>query len=224
MTAPFIVLEGLDGAGTTTQVRRLKAALQHRDFLVHTTCEPSTGPIGKMIRQMLRLEIAITNDHATRPVSRETLACLFAADRLHHIDAEIEPLLRQNTIVISDRYYHSSLVYQGDIDGDDGDDGDGDDGCVDYDWVLSLNQRARTPDLTIFLKAPVELCLQRLQDRLNFEIYETADKLRRLETRYDEVISLARSRGEAVEIIPADQPIDTITALILDALQAHHLL
>ncbi|MFU8802605.1 MAG: dTMP kinase, partial [Bradymonadaceae bacterium] len=153
---PFIVIEGLDGAGTTTQSRRLCERLHAEGQPTLVTCEPSGGPIGTLIRQMLSMRVVVPTPDGSRPVSRETLALLFAADRIDHIEAEIEPALATGHLVISDRYYHSSFVYQGDIDETDE---------VDYSWVKSLNERARVPDLTIFLEAATDLCMSRLASR-----------------------------------------------------------
>lgn len=212
----FIVLEGLDGAGTTTQSERLARALRSQGRQCHQTCEPSRGPIGEMIRQMLRLEIGIEDEQGgLRPVGRETLALLFAADRLHHVEAEIEPALKEGAVVISDRYYHSSLVYQGDIDPGDGE-GEGE--KVDYDWVRQINGRARVPDLTIFLEAPVELCLERLQARQSFEIYETREKLTRLERRYAEVMEMLEKEGQRILRLDASLSRESLTERILGAL------
>lgn len=212
----LIVLEGLDGAGTTTQSERVAGALRSQGRECHQTCEPSVGPIGEMIREMLRLEIGIEEESGRlRPVGRETLALLFAADRLHHVEAEIEPALQRGAVVISDRYYHSSLVYQGDIDPGDGEvEGE----RVDYEWVRQINSRARVPDLTIFLEAPVELCLERLQERQSFEIYETREKLTRLERRYEEVMAMLEGEGQRILRLDAGLSREVLTEKILEAL------
>src|SRR5688500_15875611 len=87
----FIVLEGLDGAGTTTQLGRLAEALRARGQRVHTTCEPSTGPIGALIRQALTGRLGLPGGRG--PLDDATLALLFAADRTDHLAAEIMPAL-----------------------------------------------------------------------------------------------------------------------------------
>src|SRR4051794_5711725 len=102
MTAgKLIVLEGIDGAGTTTQAQRLG---KHFGARVHVTREPSDGAAGILIRQILRGEY--------HPYDHTALALLFAADRLDHLKREIEPQLQKGVHVISDRYVISSLVYQ----------------------------------------------------------------------------------------------------------------
>src|SRR5690554_4526933 len=189
-SVPFVMIEGLDGAGTTTQTAALAERLQGEGWGVSTSCEPSQGPIGTLIRQMLTGRVVVPDASGGRPVGRETLALLFAADRLDHIEAQVEPALAAGCVAISDRYYHSSLVYQGDIDGQD---------QVDYGWVRELNARARVPDVTIFLEASVEVCMSRLSGRGGQrELYETREKLGRLERRYEEVMTMLATEGQPI--------------------------
>src|SRR5690554_6701257 len=103
----FIVLEGLDGAGTTTQVERLARSLSGEGHRVHTTREPSDGFVGVLIRQALRRRIV---ERTGRQLSPETLALLFATDRVDHLRDEVEPALSAGGVVISDRYVHSSIA------------------------------------------------------------------------------------------------------------------
>ena len=93
----FIVLEGIDGSGTTTQAKRLKLHLETKGHRVHLTRQPSDGPIGKMIRGLLEKKEGVE-------MNWEMLALLFAADRLRHWQEEVLPLLQQGVFVISDRY------------------------------------------------------------------------------------------------------------------------
>ena len=109
MSGRFIVLEGIDGAGTTTQCARLAARLRAGKAPVRTTREPSDGPVGATIRQILAGRVVGAGGRAP---GWATMALLFAADRADHIDAEIEPFLSTGGTVISDRYDASSLAYQ----------------------------------------------------------------------------------------------------------------
>src|SRR5690554_6332271 len=194
-SVPFVMIEGLDGAGTTTQTAALAERLQGEGWGVSTSCEPSQGPIGTLIRQMLTGRVVVPDASGGRPVGRETLALLFAADRLDHIEAQVEPALEAGRVAISDRYYHSSLVYQGDIDGEE---------RVDYGWVRELNSRARVPDVTIFLEASVEVCVSRLAGRGSRDLYETREKLGRLERRYDEVMAILGAEGQRIVRLDAE--------------------
>ena len=127
MSAPprhkLIVLEGVDGAGTTTQGQRLAAR-----FDLHLTREPSDRAIGKLLRSILR--------HEQGAVDERAVALLFAADRLDHLEGEIAPLLATRS-VLSDRYLLSSIVYQSQ--------------GVDRQFVALINQFARPADLTLLL-------------------------------------------------------------------------
>ncbi len=195
----FIVFEGVDGAGTTTQSRMLADRLRQHQRPTNLTREPSDGPIGVLLRQMLSRRVVLPDGRST---TRQTLALMFAADRLDHIAAEIDPALEQGTTVISDRYYHSSLAYQGDpVRQDDGTQ------AVDYSWIHQLNSRARVPDLTFFLRVDVETSLARLSTRAQRDIYETREEIERLVLRYDEVISLMRAEGQRIVSLDGTKPI-----------------
>ena len=208
---PFIVIEGLDGAGTTTQTEAVARALAEGGQVVSVSREPSDGPVGMLIRQMLSRRITVRDEAGEhRAVSRETLALLFAADRLDHLEAQVEPALARGEVAISDRYYHSSLAYQGDVDGED---------SADFDWVEGLNSPARAPDLTVFLEASADLCMQRLSGRGERDLYETRQKLERLERRYDEVMKLLASRGESILRLDASRPPEELTRRIVAAVE-----
>lgn len=142
----FIVVEGLDGAGTTTQVDMISLYLQSIGFRTWTTREPSSGGIGAAVRAAIEGRDSMT---------KETLALGFAADRLHHMNRPdgISDMLRRGVWVISDRYVLSSLAYQS---------AQG----VDLDWLMALNQHARDPDVTVFVDTPVRVCLDRIAGRL----------------------------------------------------------
>ena len=131
----FVVLEGLDGAGTTTQALLLATALRRAGHRVVLTREPSNGPVGVLLRQALGRRGRLP---ARQRLSDAALALLFAADRLHHLASTVEPGLAAGAIVISDRYALSSLAYQGRV--------------LGQPWVEALNVRARAPDLTLFLE------------------------------------------------------------------------
>jgi dTMP kinase len=154
MSGRFIVLEGIDGAGTTTQCARLAARLRAGKVPVRTTREPSDGPVGATIRQILAGRVVGAGGRAP---GWATMALLFAADRADHIDAEIEPFLSTGGTVISDRYDASSLAYQSVSSGRGGE------GTVE--WIRSLNKHARRPDLTIVLDVSAEIAAGRRASR-----------------------------------------------------------
>src|SRR4051812_12706023 len=108
--APFVVVEGIDGAGTTTQTQRNVAAPRPRKIAGLETREPTDGPIGMLLRQMLKGRI-VSATGSGAPGWQE-MALLFAADRIEHARGEIEPNLAQGNWVFSDRYDYSSVAYQ----------------------------------------------------------------------------------------------------------------
>jgi len=154
MSGRFIVLEGIDGAGTTTQTALLAARLRQAGTAVRTTREPSDGPVGGVIRQILAGRIVGPGGRAP---GWATMALLFAADRMDHVEAEIEPFLASGGVVISDRYDASSLAYQSVSSGRGGE--------TTVEWIRSLNKNARRPDLTVVLDVPPEVAATRRHAR-----------------------------------------------------------
>jgi dTMP kinase len=154
MTGRFIVLEGIDGAGTTTQCGLLAARLRKDGVHVRTTREPSDGPVGATIRQILAGRVVGASGRAP---GWATMALLFAADRADHIDADIEPFLAASGTVISDRYDASSLAYQSISSGRGGE------GAVE--WIRTLNKHARRPDLTVVLDVLPSIAATRREGR-----------------------------------------------------------
>ena len=162
----FIALEGIDGAGTTTQGSLLEQALNGRGIPAHITCEPSTGPVGKVIRQALRLELGDVDPAVT--------ALLFAADRVDHLRREVEPLLARGTHVITDRYVYSSLAYQG-VD-------------LERQWVAVANRLATEPDLTLYLRVEPELALERRAARGGArELFDADETQVKVAATYDQL-------------------------------------
>jgi dTMP kinase len=200
----LIILEGLDGAGTTTQARRLAEHLGSRGRQAHLTREPSDGPIGRLIREMLTGQHAIID----QAIAQSTFGLLFAADRLDHLQREVEPELAAGVTVVSDRWYHSSLAYQGT--------------GADRDWITTLNARARRPDLTIFLQVRPEIAAQRrVAAGRAHELFDDLQMQRDVDAGYRATIAELTALGERIEIVdgelPADQVFQRILALVGDA-------
>src|SRR5438132_954411 len=169
----FIVFEGLDGAGTTTQSRLLAEKLQSKGRTVFLAHQPSDGPVGLLIRQILAGRTATPQaDGKLGVVDERVMALLFAADRLDHLTAQIEPRLARGEDVILDRYTLSSLAYQG--------------ASVSHDFIQLANRYARKPDLTLFLYVPASAALERVRARgAKLERYETAAQLQTIEREYN---------------------------------------
>ena len=136
----FVSVDGPSGAGKSTIVRHLAQMLVGSGVAVHVTAEPSDGPIGNLCREL------------TETVTGHSLACLYAADRYHHIETEIRPHMAAGRTVISDRYIPSGLVMQR-FDG------------IDPVFLWQLNAEAERPDLAVILDADPEVIAERLNDR-----------------------------------------------------------
>lgn len=151
----FVVLEGLDGAGTTTQLQLIKEKLTELSIPHLCTFEPTDSTIGRVIRSILKGKIE---------AQAETIALLFAADRHEHIynpEMGLAAHLAQGRVVVCDRYLFSSLAYQGSI--------------CDFDRVFSLNNNFPLPRHLIFLDTPIALSQQRLGKRDKRELFDLQD-------------------------------------------------
>lgn len=201
----FVVMEGTDGSGTTTQGNLLATALRAAGIEVLRTREPSDGPIGVLIRQGLR------GEWRHRP-GAEQVALLFAADRVDHCQVEIDPALQTGTAVICDRYLGSSLAFQV-VDGA---------GGIDAAWLLAANRFARVPHLTIWLDVPVALALERIDARgIPRERFEVEDTLRAVRERYEGLWRSPPPRLGPVVRIDGSGTIEQVHARVVAALQDH---
>jgi dTMP kinase len=197
----LIVIEGLDGAGTTTQARRLVEHLTAHGTPAHGTREPSDGPVGRLIREMLVGEHAIPGEK----LSQGTFGLLFAADRLDHLQREVEPKLAAGVTVISDRWYHSSLAYQGT--------------GADRDWIATLNARARKPDLTVFLQVRPEVAARRRAiARQREELFEDLRMQQEVDAGYRATIAELIAQGERIETLDGELAEDEVFQAILRVL------
>ena len=141
----YIVLEGIDGAGKSTQTKMLKEWLESNGLRVETIVEPTDLEVGKLIRKLL------TRSDATSDTMQKTLGLLFAADRLILMD-KIEQLEKDNTVVISDRSFYSSLSYHD-----------------PQDWIKEINKFAKIPDLVLLLDLDVKKSVERCDGTDEFE-------------------------------------------------------
>ncbi|HWB75244.1 MAG TPA: dTMP kinase [Nannocystaceae bacterium] len=191
----FIALEGLDGAGTTTQAARLSTHLERAGFTVLRTQQPSKRSIGAAIRDHLR-----ALDH---PLDPRALALLFAADRIDHVASEITPALARGEIVVCDRYVLSSWAYQG----------------LDCDpaWVRAINVHAPWPDLTLVLELPAEVACARVAARAGKgEIFDALATQRRVEAAYAAAL---REGLPGVVAIDGTAGPDAVTDALVHALE-----
>ena len=196
----FIVFEGLDGSGKSTQLERLEARLRALGRAVHRTAEPTGGDVGRAIRRALS---------GAQPRSTAQLAALFLADRIAH-NEEISAHLAAGEDVICDRYFYSSMAYQGPL--------------TDPDWVADMNRNCpdiRKPDLCVFLDVDYRKCKERLDaGRDQLEIYER-DPAFMEQTRAAFLEAFRRCAGEdRIVIVDADRGLDEVSDEIFDAVKA----
>ena len=198
----FIVFEGIDGCGKSTQLKLLCDRLAARGRRPIATAEPTNSATGKMLRAALS---------GSDPRTPAEMAALFVLDRIHHNKAEdgIETCLAYGLDVISDRYYYSSLAYQGSL--------------TDYEWVRHMNcncPEIRRPDLCIFLDMPPRAALARIGSRGEAkEIYEKEDTLTlfratflRIFESLDDNVAIINAEGTPEEV--ADRVWATIEPLL----------
>lgn len=196
----FVVLEGLDGAGTTTQARILGERLRNAGRRVHVTAEPSAGPVGALVRQVLTRRVAGADGSAGfDPIA---LALLFAADRRDHVAVEIEPKLAEGAHVVCDRYTLSSLAYQGAQLGD-------------TRWIADINRGAAAPDLVVFLRCRPEVAMRRRRAAsLDREIFEVDAFQKRVAQAYDAAIARLRRSGDPIVEVDGEVPVAEVSAAV----------
>lgn len=179
----FIVIEGVDGSGKTTQSELLSAYLRGLGRKVHHTAEPTATGLGGMVRDGLGAEHPRTSDE---------LAAMFLADRVAHNVSQksgIRQYVEGGTDVVCDRYYYSSIAYQG-VDGS-------------LEWVSDMNLNCPSimkPDICIFIDLDPEKCLEHIRaGRSHFEIYEeNAAVISETRRRYGIVFDMLAGRDNIV--------------------------
>ena len=190
----LIVLEGIDGCGKSTQIARLTDALGAMGRTVTRTAEPTDGEWGRALRRFLSGAESRTNAE---------LATLFVLDRIQH-NVEISALLKKGVDVICDRYYYSTLAYQGSV--------------CDYEWVKHMNCAApdiRHPDLCIFLDLSPEASLARISARGEArEVFETKETLTRVRNTF---LRIFDDLDDRVAIVDATGTPDEVAECVLAA-------
>lgn len=190
----FIVLEGIDGSGKSTQIDALHQKLTQNNIDCYKTFEPTDLVVGKLIRQILTKEIALDNI---------ALAPLFVSDRLDHLLNENHGILekiKSKTTVICDRYYFSSYAYHG-VD-------------IDMEWVINANSICADllkPTVTFFIDVSPEIAIKRInENRKSTDIFETLDRLKQVKENYLKAFDKLKST-EKVIIINGDNSKEQVT-------------
>jgi dTMP kinase len=203
----FVVLEGIDGAGTTTQVARLAERLRASQLVVRSTREPSDGPVGVLVRQVLTGRMVVPGGRAP---GWATMALLFAADRMDHVESEIQPFVDEGGVVISDRYDASSLAYQSVSSGAEAKDA--------LEWIRSLNRYVRRPDLTVVLDLPPDVAADRRARRGELaQLYEQNEVQRALAVFYRDLAK--HLPDDRIAVVDASGTVDEVHHLVWAAYQ-----
>ena len=164
----FIAFEGIDGSGKSTQIQFLADKIKEKGVRCYQTCEPSSGPIGSLTRQILTGRIKTDN---------RVIAAMFAADRLDHLLNEVDGIaskIENGISVITDRYYFSSYAYHS-VD-------------VPMDWVIKTNEESAKvlrPDINIFIDIDADTAMERItKNRFHTELFEKKSRLEKVRANY----------------------------------------
>lgn len=191
MTGWLVAFEGLDGAGKSTQLRALGTRLSARSIDWIATREPTDGPWGRKIRQSAQ----------TGRMSPGDELAAFVADRRQHVDEVIAPALAKGLVVLIDRYYFSTVAYQGAR-------------GLDVTDVFAANAFAPEPDLLFVFDLDPSLGLQRVAARGAADLFEKEDEQRRVREIFATIELPAVGDRTRLHRIDASKSIDEIEAEI----------
>lgn len=195
--APFIVFEGIDGAGSTTQTNFLFKYLKSKKHQVIKTCEPTDGPIGKLIRRALKHELKF---------SWETLQLMYSADRADHLDKLILPSVDSGKIVISDRYFFSTLAY-GELN-------------LDGKWLRLVSKNFPMPSATFLIDTPVSVAMKRIEStRTTKDLFEKQNFLEKVRKNY-----LKQAKELSFYVLDGTKTKDEIAKEVLEILKKKKLI
>ncbi|WP_258084761.1 dTMP kinase [Thermococcus thermotolerans] len=189
----FIVMEGIDGAGKSTQAKLLAKWFEEKGYDVILTKEPTDTAFGKLIRKLVLTGGREGIIDGAR-ISHEAEALLFAADRAEHVSKLIKPAVEAGKVVISDRYFYSSLAYQWAR-------------GLDLEWLIDLNRFAIRPDLVILLDLPVKESMKRINGR---SIKTEFDKIAELQKKVRENYLKLAERFPEIRIVNALASVEDI--------------
>jgi len=198
----FIALEGIDGSGKSTQMKLLTKKLEEAGHKVYATFEPTNGPIGTMIRTILK---------GDTPTDDRIIAGLFVADRLDHLLNQENGILKkmdEGYTVICDRYCFSSYAYQGTH--------------MSIDWVIAANAMSASilkPDVNVFIDIDPEVSMQRIAtNRDTIEIYENLENQKKVKEKFFEAFARMKDQ-EKIFIVEGNRKPEMIANDIFEELQ-----
>jgi dTMP kinase len=186
----FLVLEGIDGSGKSTQIKRIHRRLLEEKISAGATFEPTDGPVGALIRKMLSGSVE---------TDQLTIAALFAADRTDHLMNRtngVKAMVEKGQVVVCDRYYFSSYAYHAQY--------------MEMDWVIqanALNAKILKPTATLFIDVDPDVCLERIRaSRESLDMYEKIDILRRVRNNYFLAFERLKAQEQVILIDGNDLP------------------
>jgi len=191
----FITFEGIDGSGKSTQVKLLAEKLEEAGHKVYTTFEPTDSEIGTLLRSILTHKLE---------ADEKTIAALFLADRLNHIQNKKDGILKKledGYTVITDRYYFSSYAYHGTH--------------MNMDWVIQSNSLAADllrPDINIYIDVDPDVSMERIsKNRTSNDLYETSENLKKVRGKYMEAFETLKGQ-EHISVIDGNRTAELIAA------------
>ena len=196
MAGCFITFEGTEGCGKSTHIKKLARRLEAEGHTVRTLREPGGTESGESIRQLLK--------HGPEELTAEAELLLMNASRAQLVREVIRPAIAAGEIVLCDRFYDSTTVYQGTGRGLD---------AAQVQAVIDFAVSDTRPDLTLLLQIPLKTSEERRARRSETDRFEQADRtfFERIEAGYT---ALAAVKPDRIRVIEADQPLDTVAAAI----------
>ena len=196
MTGCFITFEGTEGCGKSTHIKKLARRLEAEGHTVRTLREPGGTESGESIRHLLK--------HGPEELTAEAELMLMNASRAQLVREVIRPALTAGEIVLCDRFYDSTTVYQGTGRGLD---------AAQVQNVIEFAAGETRPDLTLLLQIPLKISEERRARRAETDRFEQADRafFERIEAGYT---ALAAAEPDRIRVIQADQPLDSVAATI----------
>lgn len=200
----FIVFEGIDGSGKSTQIELLTNRLNKERIFCYTTMEPTNSPIGSLIHQIMTGRVKTDN---------RVIAGLFVADRLDHLLNEVDGIvskINEGTTVISDRYYFSSYAYHS-VD-------------MPMEWVIHANEQSSLilkPTITIFIDVDPNTAIERIaKNRFHQELFEKKSRLVKVRDNYLKAFELLK-KEEKYAIIDGNQTQEEIAEKVWDTVKQY---
>lgn len=187
----LIVFEGIDGTGKSTQLQLLATYLQHQGYQVVTTREPTDGQYGRKIRELFINRVSVSQQEELE---------LFICDRKEHVSSFIQPHLAQKKVILCDRYYLSTIAYQGAAGGE----------PVE---IEKMNTFAPEPDIALLLDLPPEISIK----RITHERGDALNDFEQLETLQRVALFFSKMRYPFIRHIDAQQPIEDVHKQIINS-------